>query len=191
MIVKSNPKRMIIGLWVLAALLILWYNAAAMTSLLDQPLAGLSPQAKAAITKWQRLEMQITSQLKETLHIQELEKYLTAIDMEKVKAILPKKDTKPKPAAKKEALPVKKEEVILPKVNGIVEIHNAAGESVFRAIIDGKTREVKSRIGDFLLVRIDTSGVLLTRKGESWFIDAPQVEFSVQGGYTEPASGAQ
>ncbi len=180
MIGKSNPKRMIIGLWVLAALLILWYNAVAMTSLLDQPMTGLSPQARESMTKWQRLEIQIESQLKEKFSAQEFDKFLSAIDIEKVKAILPPKKTKPQiNVAKKTTEPVKKKEIVLPELNGIVAIHDAAGETIHLAVIDGKTREEKSRIGDFLLERIDAEGILITREGKSWYIDAPQVAFSV------------
>jgi hypothetical protein len=190
MIGKSNPKRLIIGLWVLAALLILWYNAVAMTSLLDQPMVGLSTQARESMTKWQRLEIQIESQLKETFSAQEFDKFLSAIDIEKVKAILPVKKTKPKTkAAKKTTTPVKKKEIILPKLNGIVAIHDAGGQTIHLAVIDGKTRDEKSQIGDFTLERIDAEGILISQEDESWFIHAPQVAFSVDNSRSGLASG--
>jgi hypothetical protein len=190
MIVKGNPKRTIIGLWVLAAILILWYNTAALTSLLDQPLAGLSPQARETITKWQRLEIQIASQQKETLSVKELEKYLSAIDIEKIKTILPAEKTKPNTdAAKKMTKPVQKKKIVLPKLNGVVAIHDAGGKTSYLAVVDGQTREAKSRIGDFRLERIDASGILLSQGGESWFIHAPQVAFSVDNSRTESTSG--
>lgn len=178
----------------MAALMILWYNAVAMTSLLDQPLAGLSPQARETITKWQRLELQIESQLKDKLSIAEMDKYLSAIDIEKVKAILPAKKTKPKTVAvKRTTKPVRKKEIVLPKLNGIVTIHDAAGKTSYLAVVDGITREEKSRIGDFTLERIDASGILINQEGESWFIDTPQVAFSVDNSRTEsaPESGQQ
>jgi len=190
MIGKSNPKRLIIGLWVLAALLILWYNAAAMTSLLDQPMAGLSPQARETMTKWQRLEIQIEEKLKDTFNAQELEKYLSAIDIEKVKAILPAKKTTPKTvAAKKMTKPVQKKKIVLPELNGIVAIHDAGGQTSYLAVVDGITREEKSRIGDFTLERIDAGGILLSQEDESWFIEPPQVAFSVDNSRTESTSG--
>jgi len=80
MIVKGNPKRLTIGLWVLAALLILWYNGVTMISLLDQPLVGLSPEARETITKWQRMEMLVTSQLKEIIDQKEIDpSYMTTL----------------------------------------------------------------------------------------------------------------
>ena len=190
MIGKSNPKRLIIGLWVLAALLILWYNAVAMTSLLDQPMAGLSPQARESITKWERLEIQIASQLKDKFSVQEFDKFLSAIDIEKVKAVLPVKKTKPKTkASKKTTKPVKKKEIILPKLNGILAILDVRGQTLHLAVIDGKTREEKSRIGEFTLERIDAEGILISQEDQSWFIHRPQVAFSVDNSRSSSASG--
>ena len=53
------------------------------------------------------------------------------------------------------------------------------GDVVYLAVIDGKTREEKSSIGDFFLERIDAQGILLAQDKDSWFVPAPTVEFSV------------
>jgi len=182
---------MIIGLWVLAALLVLWFNAAVMTSLLDQPLAGLSPQARETITKWQRLEIQISSRLKEALNSQEVDTILAAMDIKrKVKAVFPVTKPKSKPVPAKKFMPAKKKKVVLPELTGIVAIYDGEGRTHYLAVVDGKAREEKSRIDEFLLERIDTAGVLLTREGESWFIAAPRVAYSVTDGYANPGSGS-
>ena len=93
MVVKGNPKRLIIGLWVLATLLILWYNAAAMTSLIDKPLPGLSPDARTTIAKWQRLESYIAMRLKEIIDLKEIEKIFARIDDNNTKTVLAAKKT--------------------------------------------------------------------------------------------------
>jgi len=168
-----------IGLWVLAALMILWYNGAAVTSLLDQPLSGLSPAARETLTKWQRLEIRVASQLKEIFDPQEIDKVLAVMDFKKVKAILPAKKSKPVPVAITKALPVKRKEVVLPTLSGVMAIYDADGVAVHLAVVDGQAREEWSRIGDFVIERIDAKGVLLTQDRDSWFIPAPRVDFSL------------
>lgn len=179
MVVKGNPKRLIIGLWVLAALLLLWYNAAAMTSLLDKPLAGLSPEARATIAKGQRLENDIALRLKQVINSDEIEKIIARIDFKKIKAVLPAKKSGTIPKAVKKPEPVKKKEVILPALNGIVAVYGTDGRVVYLAVMDGKTLEEKSSIGEFVLEKIDAKGVLLTQEKENWFVPAPTVEFSM------------
>ncbi len=179
MVIKGNPKRLIIGLWVLAALLILWYNAAAMTALIDKPLPGLSSDARATIAKWQRLENDIAMRLKEIIDLQEIEKIFARIDFKQTKAVLPAKKTesRPKPVQKPE--PLIKKKIELPSLNGIMTVYGTDGDVVYLAVIDGKTRETKSKIGDFVIQRIDAKGILLVQDKESWFVPAPTVEFSV------------
>jgi len=179
MVVKGNPKRLIIGLWVLAALLILWYNAAAMTSMIDKPLPGLSPDARATIAKWQRLENDIAIRLKDIVDLQEIEKIFARIDFNKTKAVLPAKRTesRPKPVLKPE--PARKKKITLPSLSAILAVYGTDGDVVYLAVVDGKTREKKSRVGDFVIERIDAKGILLAQGKESWFVPAPTVEFSV------------
>jgi hypothetical protein len=47
------------------------------------------------------------------------------------------------------------------------------------AVIAGKAQEEKSRIGDFVLEKIESNGIHLSQDKESWFIPAPTVDFSV------------
>ncbi len=178
MVVKGNPKRLIIGLWVLAALLILWYNAAAMTSLIDKPLPGLSSDARATIAKWQRLESYIAMRMKEVIDLQEIEKIFARIDF-KTQTVLPAKKTEPRPKTAQKLEPVRKKKIELPSLSGILAVYGTNGDVVYLAVIDGKTREKKSRVGDFVIESIDAKGILLAQNKESWFVPAPTVEFSV------------
>lgn len=179
MVVKGNPKRLIIGLWVLAALLILWYNAAAMTSLIDKPLPRLSSDARATIAKWQRLENYIAMRLKEIIDLQEIEKIFARIDLKKTKAVLPAKKSEPRPRPVQKPEPIRKKKIKLPSLSGVLALYGTDGDVVYLAVIDGKTREKKSRVGDFVIERIDAKGILLAQGKESWFVPAPTVEFSV------------
>jgi len=164
---------------VLLALLILWYNAAVMMSLIDKPIPGLSSEARTTIAKWQRLENAMALRLKEIVDLQEIEKIFARIDLGKKKAVLPVKKKKAIPKTSRKPEPVIKKRVELPSLNGIVSVYGTDGDVVYLAVIDGKTREEKSSIGDFVLERIDTKGILLAQGKDSWFIPAPTVEFSV------------
>lgn len=191
MVVKGNTKRFVIGLWVLAALLILWYNGSAMTSLLDQPLTGLSPEARETITKWQRLEMRVAERLKDIVNPQEMEKIMAAIDFKKIKAILPIKKDAPIPVPVKKSQKVVKKEVVLPSLSGILAIHDAEGKTQHLAVVDGKAQEVESVVNGFFIKRIDANGVLLTQEGETWFVSAPKVEFTVDNSNITQSSGSE
>ena len=179
MLVKGNPKRLIIGMWVLAALLILWYNAAAMTSLIDKPLPGLSPDARTTIAKWQRLESGIAIRLKEIIDLKEIEKIFARIDYNKTKTVLPAKKTEPRPKPAQKPKQIRKKKIALPSLNGILAVYGTDGDVVYLAVIDGKTREKKSRVGDFVIESIDAKGILLTQNKERWFVPAPTIEYSV------------
>ena len=193
MIVKGNPKRLLIGLWVLAALLILWYNAAAMTSLFDRPLPGLSPEARETITKYQRLENQIKSRFKDKLTIQELTEIVAHIDLESVrKIVLPVKKSLAKPKAVKKPKKIiakPKQVVTLPSLNGIMAVYDKMGHVVYLAVIDGKTREEKSSVGKFVIDKIEADGVHLKQDKDSWFITAPRVDFSIDASGVTRESG--
>jgi len=175
------------GLWVLAALLILWYNGVAMTALMDKPLAGLSPEARETITKWQRLEHRMASKLKDIMDPDEIRRIFAAFDLEKVKAVLPVKKAKPAPAAAKRSVSKPRKEVVLPTLSGILAIYDADGNTEYLAVIDGKAQAAKSRIGDFLLDRINDRGILLTQDKDAWFIPAPRVDFSLDTRDDAPA----
>jgi len=179
MVVKGNPKRLIIGLWVLAALLILWYNAAAMTSLFDKPLPGLSPDARATIAKWQRLESHIAMRLKDVVDLQEIEKIFARIGYDKTDAVLPAKKTESRPKPVQKPKQIKKKKIELPSLNGILAVYGTDGDVVYLAVIDGMTREKNSKVGEFVIESIDAKGILLAQDTESWFVPAPTVEFSV------------
>ena len=179
MVVKGNNKRLIIGSWVLAALLILWYNATAMTSLLDKPLPGLSPEARSTIAKYQRLENHIASRLKEMIDPRKMEDIFARIDDIRAKVLPAAKKSGPVPATVKKPKPVRKKDVALPSLNGIVAVYDAGGAVAYLAVMDGKTREEKSSIGGFRIEKIDAKGVLLAQGKENWFLPAPTVDFSM------------
>ena len=179
MVIRGNPKRFIIGVWVLTALLVFWFNAAALTSLLDKPLTGMSPEARTTIAKWQRLENSLALKLEQVMDPREIEKIVARIDFKKRKTVLPAKKARPMPTPAKKTEPAPKKPVKLPALSGIVAVYGTDGAVVHLAVIDGKAREENSRIGDFYLEKIDAKGILLARDKKNWFIPAPTVAFSM------------
>ena len=124
-------------------------------------------------------KLHIAIRLKEIIDLQEIEKIFARIDFEKAKEVLPAKKSEPMPKTARKPEPVIKKKVELPSLNGIVTVYGTDGKVVYLAVIDGKTREENSSIGDFVLERVDVKGVLLAQGKHSWFIPAPTVEFSV------------
>ncbi len=195
--VKGHPKRMVIGLWVLAALLILWYNGSQVTSLLDKPLPSLSAEARATITKWQRLENSLAKNMQEMLDPAEIQKIVAALDRKKVQLVHRAKKRAPASLTAKRPVPIiksvriKKKKVVLPVLSGIVASYNSNGVVGYLAVLDGKAREEKSRVGEFLLENIDEKGVVLSQGTRSWFIPKPVVDFSLDIGNTARNGGSE
>lgn len=179
MVISGKSRRGLIGLWVLAGLLVAGYNGVSLTTLFEKPLPSLPAEARATIAKWQRLENHAAARLKEVLAPGEIRKIVAGIDVKKKEAApaTPKRHPVPKTVGKQ--APVSRKAVALPVLNGIVAVYGANGEVAYLAIIDGKSRKEKSRIGDFVLKKIEARGVVLAQGSRSWFVHAPTVDFSV------------
>jgi DNA-binding Lrp family transcriptional regulator len=179
MAISGKNRRGLIGLWVLAALFVVGYNGVSLTTLLEKPLPSLSAEARATIAKWQRLENQAAARLKEIMDPGEIRKIVANIDFKKTTAAPEAPKRAQVPATVRKPAPEPGKAVALPVLNGIVAVYGADGEVAYLAVIDGKTRKEKNRIGDFVLEKIEAGGVVLARGKRSWFVPAPTVHFSM------------
>lgn len=179
MVISGKIKRGLIGLWVLAAFFVVGYNFMSLTTLFDKPLPSLSAEARATIAKWQRLEHRTATRLQEVLAPQEIRKIVAGIDFKKAKAAPEAPPRSPAPTTVKRLARLPKKAVVLPVLNGIVAVYGADDAVDYLAVIDGKTRKEKSKIGDFVLKKIEAGGVVLVRDKRTWFVHAPTVDFSV------------
>jgi hypothetical protein len=178
MTLTPNHKRLAIGLWVLAALLVLWYNAVAFLSLWDRELTAMSPGARATIAKRQQLESRMAQKLLGVIDPLQINHIAAKIDGRRV--VPPPKPIggTPVQAVVKKVKPAPKVEVKLPSLDGIIAVYHPSKGKTYLAVMDGKTLEERSGINDFVIQSIDAKGVLLARGAKAVFIPAPQIAYS-------------
>jgi len=179
MVLTPKNKRLAIGLWVLAALLVLWYNAAAVSSLWDRELTAMSPGTRATITKHQQLQSRISQGLLALIDPLQIENIAARIDGRRVKTPPPKpKGVTPPQVVNKRVESAPEVKVKLPSLDGIIAIYRPITGKAYRAVMDGHALEEQSRINNFVIKKIDAKGVLLSRGSKTWFVPVPQVDYS-------------
>jgi len=178
MTITPNNKKLAIGLWVLAALLILWYNAVALLSLWDREFTAMSPGARATIAKRQQLESRMAQKLLGLIDPLQINHIAAKIDGRRVVPPPKPKGGTPPQAVKKKVKPVPEMKLKLPSLDGIIAVYNPSSGKTYLAVMDGKTLEEQSRINDFVIKSIDAKGVLLARGAKTLFIPAPQIAYS-------------
>jgi hypothetical protein len=179
MTLTSNSRRIAIGLWVLAALLILWYNAVTLLSLWDREFTAMSPGARATIAKRQLLESRMAQKLLGLIDPLKISNIAAKIDGRRVVPPPPKpKVSTPPQAVSKRVKPAPETELKLPSLDGIIAIFHPTSGKTYLAVMDGNTLEEEGRINDFVVKSIDAKGVRLARGAKTIFIPAPQIAYS-------------
>lgn len=176
----DSSKRAYIGLLILGALLLLGYNAYQSLSVIYRPVLGRSDQVKLASRQWNQLEqMSVLSSMENSsdIPVDQLSSKLASGILKKEPIILqPKGIAK---AVKKRPNPNERIEIDLPILTGILEVSDAQGNVRSFAMIDGESWAERSTVQGFTIDKITNKGVTLTKKGESWFLAAPELFFSV------------
>ena len=171
MINVSGRMRMFAGGWILAALIVIAYNGASISTLFSPPIVGLSKDARLASQKWLRLENKMTTRAKRSVAPVDLNqvvaRYTPKISPATIKTAAPTADV-----AKKTATPV-----VPPVLTGIIEVMDRQGARRLTALMEGRRGVEKERIRGFSIKKITLDGVELTRNGHKWFIPAPKVYF--------------
>ncbi len=171
MIRLSGRMRMFAGGWMLAALIVIAYNGASVSTLFSPPIVGLSQDARLASQKWLRLENKMTAHEKRAAAPADLEK-IVARYSPKISRATVKTPAPTASAAKKAAAPV-----IPPVLTGVIEVMDRQGVRQLTAVMEGRRWVEKERIRGFSIKKITLDGVELTRNGRNWFIPAPKVYF--------------
>jgi hypothetical protein len=174
---QTSKKRIWMGYWILAALLIGGYSSSQLMNLFSPVLPGLSREIKSARQKLNQINESITLYMEEdinNLHLKEIFERFT---------LSPKKQKKGTILQKKKPKPIKKEEkVVLPKIEGILQVINISGETRYKVMIDGKCLNEYDRVNNLTVKKITPEGVTLTKGDKKWFIPAPKVYFSFDRG---------
>jgi len=172
--------RLFVGLWVLLGLIVLAYNAMVLTTLYDRPLSGLSRDVRAAMRKTREFEQVMATRSPAVLNQSRLDVVLqkgkpssARVAREKPKPPEPKTIVT-EPAARKP------EVVTLPRLYGIISGLDDTGNLRLAAVMEGVVLSKEEKIKGFKVNRITEKGVMLSRKGQTWFVPAPKVFFSIQ-----------
>lgn len=187
MVLTPGIKRLMMGGWVLAALLIFAYNAQLAATVLELPLPSHSREAKMAMQKARQLE-RYSAEKKAAEESKDfsIQKITSALDRGlKKNSQKMSMEEQPveikKPEEDKEILKgIKKEEVIiLPVLTGIVQVFDAEGKGRLLASLDGDVYQENEFVKAFRIQQITEKGVTLAKGNRIWQIKAPIVNFSI------------
>ena len=158
----------------MAAFLFLGYNVFILVSLFSPPLVGRSKETRLASQKWLRLEKKNSLIMKEKIDNINLKSIVSkfAPDLRVVK--------KQSPHPEAETIEFEgKFEIEPPVLTGIMKILDAQGNQRSFALIEGKRLMEKDSVSGFNVQKVTNKGVILTKRGKTWFIPTPKVYFSL------------
>jgi len=169
MIIIGSYERLCFGGLILAALLLLAYNGLVLMPLLNPTIIGQSEEVRLASRKWQKLSEKDSLIVKEIWHNKDIELIASRLGFDTSEMMADSSNQK-----KDDGIGIK-----LPSLTGIMQISDIHGNIISVAVIEGKRLVEKDEIKGFKIKNITRKGVTLKRAGKSWFITAPEVQFSV------------
>ena len=162
------------GGWILAAFIILGYNGFALTSLFSPPVVGRSIETRLASQKWLKLEEKLALAQKEAIGDIDLEPIVAKFMLEA------DKEKKQSPQLQVEPTPLTAEiEVKPPELTGIMKVSDSHGNERWFALIQGRRLQEEDSVSGFTIQKITNKGVVIEKKGETWFLPTPEIYFSL------------
>jgi len=158
----------------LAAFIFLGYNGFVLASLFSPSLVGRSKETRLASQKWLRLENKISLIMKEAVDNIDLKPIVSNFASDKRVV----KKQSPHPEAQINEFEGKFESKP-PVLTGIMKILDAQGNQRSFALIEGKILMEKDSVRGFNVQKVTNKGVVLTKRGKTWFIPTPKVYFSL------------
>ncbi len=171
--ISGSWQRLVLSCWIIAALILIGYNSSKLMALLSPPIAERSMEVKLASQKWRQLQNIISRGSKAFTEVIDLDTALLGIS--------PSSDNnKPKLAniSSDENKSAQQTIIRLPILSGILRNTDIHGRTYATAVIDGHRLKVGDRIQGFKIQKILADGVVVTSSGQSWFLSAPDVEYS-------------
>lgn len=172
--ILGDSRRLALGAFILAGLVLIGFNLAWLTRVLNPPLPPHSNAVKTAATQWhayQAAEERLARKAAEA-----------GVWLARWPPPEPPRQSRPAEPVVVPTPPGAAADVLLPTVSGILQIARPGGGSRSLALIGGRLRGESDQISGFTVERITAAGVELGRGGRRWFTPAPQVPFSVDRG---------
>lgn len=171
--ISGSRPRLVVGCWLLAALLLAGHNGSKLATLLGMPVSGQSAQVKLASEKWRQLQDKMSQTVKEMADKIDLDLAFTKfsahfehqksndLDSEVVQ------ENRPEPQIRH-----------LPKLSGILRRMDINGNVYALAVIEGRRFQEKDTVREFRIQKIEEKGVVLAKGGRRWFLKTPEVSYS-------------
>ncbi|MFZ0613653.1 MAG: hypothetical protein WAM73_15555 [Desulfobacterales bacterium] len=183
--ISGSRPRLVFGCWLLAALLLAGYNGSKLMGLLSMPVSGQSVQVRLASEKWRQLQDILSLTAKEMAVDIDLDQAFT-----QVSAHFEARPAGGPDVGTAGASATQKPEDQLPKLAGVIRSRGIGGNVEAMAVIEGRRYKENDRVREFRVKTIEEKGVVLTRGGQRWFLQAPDVFFS-SNRQAETAGGEQ
>lgn len=172
--ISGNTRRLALGAFILAGLLLIGFNATWLVRLLNPPLPASSAAVKTAMAQWRTYrEAQAGLARKAEAADVLLAGWRVPAPHRETPADEPVSEAAPLPTT---------DEPPLPQVSGILEVTDPQGHSRNLAMVGGRVRAENDQISGYTILRITVAGVAFGRDGRHWFAPAPRVPFSVDRG---------
>ena len=167
---QANRKRLWLGYWILAALLLLSYSGYKMVTLMTPAIPLLSQEMKGTrenLHKIQKLASLSIKGIEDNLNLDRVFQVFTRKSQEKTKAVtIQKKEKEPDP----------------PEISGIFQTITSQGKAEYHAVIKGKCLKKNDSVDGFTVKEITWEGVTFSKKDKKWSIPSPNVGFSLDKG---------
>ena len=167
---QANRKRLWLGYWILAALLLSSYSGYKMMTLMTPAIPLLSQEMKGTrenLHKIQKLTSLSMKNIEDNLNLNRVFQVFAQKSQEKAKAdTIQKKEKEPDP----------------PEISGIFQTITSQGEVEYQAVIKGKCLRENDSVNGFTVKEITLEGVTLSKKERKWSIPSPNVSFSLDRG---------
>lgn len=168
----GNGRRLCVGGWLLAALLLIGVNGYHLLTLQNAQLVGHSPTIKTLRTQLMAWESALRSP--------------SWPSAEAGLETLPASHRPPVTASSAGAAPPPESEAVeelparvaLPELTGMVTTLDRFGRETYRAVLDGRVYQTADTVGPFTIDAILPDGVILNRDGRQWRLDCPRPAYS-------------
>ena len=171
--ISGSRPRLLFGLWMLVALLLVGHHASELMTLLDTPISGQSKEVKLASEQWRRLQDKMMQTAAKRMENIDLDLVFLNLAPPRLHQIAQAED---RGDARKTSITQKI--IQLPALSGILRCTDIYGNVYALAVIEGQRFRENEQVREFTILKIEDKGVVLAKGGRSWFLSSPEVPYS-------------
>ncbi len=171
----GSRTHVLVGLWILAGLVVAGVNGTMLMSLLDEPLAGYSSGVRMADQGFRKYHLLVAAHAEKITSRMDLliDRFTPGI-VEEEKPVVQQPPAASSLAKKRAPAPA-----ALPTLTGIMTSRSSDGHARRLAVLGGRICAEGDRFGNLTVKRILRGGVSLVKGDQTWFLNAPDVAYSL------------